>query len=80
MALTPPRSRSATASGSKPRTKPTRTRSSERSCRRERGERGEMSDWKRIALAEKLADLARDLLWRSHRLARVARKLRAGEE
>jgi len=39
-----------------------------------------MSDWERIALAEKLADLARDLLWRSHRLARVARKLRAGEE
>jgi hypothetical protein len=45
-----------------------------------RCERGEMSDQERIALAEKLADLAMDLLWRSHRLSRMATKLRTGED
>jgi len=46
----------------------------------ERCERGQLSDQERIALAEKLADLARDLLWRSHRLSRMAHKLRTGED
>ena len=45
-----------------------------------RCERGEVSDPERIALAEKLADLAMDLLWRSHRLSRMATKLRTGED
>jgi len=45
----------------------------------ERCERGEMSDQERIALAEKLADLARDLLWRAHRLSQTAFKVRWGE-
>ena len=40
----------------------------------------EMSDQERIALADKLADLARDLLWRSHRLSKLAHKLRTGED
>ena len=40
----------------------------------------QMSDGERIALAEKLADLARDLLWRSHRLSKMAHKLRTGED
>src|SRR6516165_902732 len=38
----------------------------------ERCERGETSDRERIALAEKLADLARDLLWRAHSLSKMA--------
>ena len=45
-----------------------------------RCERGEMSDQERIALPEKLADLAMDLLWRSHMLSRMATKLRTGED
>ena len=45
-----------------------------------RCERGEMSDQERIALAEKLADLAKDFLWRAHRLSRLATKLRTGED
>ena len=45
----------------------------------ERCERGEMSDQERIALADKAADLAKDFLWRAHRLSRVAMKLRATE-
>jgi hypothetical protein len=40
----------------------------------------EMSDQERIALAEKLADLARDFLWRSHRLSKLAHKLRTGKD
>ena len=40
----------------------------------------QMSDGERIALAEKLADLARDFLWRSHRLSKLAHKLRTGED
>ena len=46
----------------------------------ERAERGEMSDQDRIALAERVADLARDLLWRSHQLSRIAFKLRTGSD
>ena len=46
----------------------------------ERCERGELSDQERIALADRLADLARDLLWRSHRLSKLAHKLRTGED
>ena len=46
----------------------------------ERCERGEMSDQERIALADKVADLAKDFLWRAHRLSRVAMKLRTGED
>ena len=45
-----------------------------------RCDRGEMSDQQRTALAEKLADLAMDLLWRSHMLSRMATKLRTGED
>ena len=41
---------------------------------------GELSEQERIALAEKLADLAKDLLWRAHRLSKMAHKLRTGEE
>ena len=40
----------------------------------------ELSDPERIALAEKLADLARDFLWRSHRLSKMAHKLRTGSD
>jgi hypothetical protein len=46
----------------------------------ERCERGEMSDQERISLADKLADLARDFLWRSHSLSKMAHKLRTGED
>jgi len=44
----------------------------------ERCERGEMSDQERFALADKLADLARNFLWRSHRLSKKALKVRHG--
>jgi hypothetical protein len=44
----------------------------------ERCERGELSDQERVALADKLADLAMRHLWRSHELARIATKLRMG--
>jgi hypothetical protein len=40
----------------------------------------QMSDGERIALAEKLADLAKDFLWRAHRLSKMAHKLRTGED
>ena len=46
----------------------------------QRCERGELSDQERIALADKVADLAKDFLWRAHRLSRVAMKLRTGED
>jgi hypothetical protein len=46
----------------------------------QRCEQGELSDQERIALANKLADLAKDFLWRAHRLSRVAMKLRTGED
>jgi hypothetical protein len=45
----------------------------------QRCERGELLDQERIALADKVADLAKEFLWRAHRLARVATKLRSGE-
>jgi hypothetical protein len=45
-----------------------------------RCERGELSDQERIALAEKLADLAKDFLWRAHSLSKMAHKLRTGED
>jgi hypothetical protein len=41
----------------------------------ERAERGELSDQECVALA----DMAKDYLWRSHRLAEMARKIRAGK-
>jgi hypothetical protein len=40
----------------------------------------EMSDQERIALADKLADLAKDFLWRAHKLANQAYKLRTGND
>ena len=40
----------------------------------------QMSDRERIALAEKLAELAKDFLWRAHRLSKMAHKLRTGED
>jgi hypothetical protein len=46
----------------------------------ERCERGDMSEADRVALADKLADLANDFLWRAHRLSKMAHKLRTGEE
>ena len=46
----------------------------------QRCERGELSDQERIAFADKVADLAKDFLWRAHRLSRVAMKLRTGED
>ena len=45
-----------------------------------RCDRGEMPNQERIALADKLADLAMDFLWRSHRLSKMAHKLRTGED
>jgi len=41
---------------------------------------GELSDQERIALADKLADLAMDLFWRSRRLSQTAFKVRTGED
>jgi hypothetical protein len=46
----------------------------------ERCERGELSDGERIALADKLADMAMRYLWRSHELARTATKVRTGSD
>jgi hypothetical protein len=46
----------------------------------ERCERGELSDQQRIALADKLADLAMRHLWRSKELARIAMKVRTGSD
>jgi len=43
-------------------------------------DRGEMSDQERIALADKLADLAMDFQRRAIRLSRMATKLRTGED
>jgi len=44
----------------------------------ERCERGELSDQDRIALADRLTDMARELLWRSHELSQLAFRLRTG--
>jgi len=46
----------------------------------ERCERGEMSDQERIALAERLADMAKELLWRSCELSQIAFRLRTGSD
>jgi hypothetical protein len=40
----------------------------------------ELSDHERIALADKLADLAKEHLWRSHALAKLAMKVRTGSD
>ena len=45
----------------------------------ERAERGELSDQECVALADKLATLAKDYLWRAHRLSETAMKVRAGK-
>jgi hypothetical protein len=42
----------------------------------ERAERGELSAAECFTLADKLADLANRHLWRSHKLAETARKIR----
>jgi hypothetical protein len=42
----------------------------------ERAERGELSAAECFALADKLAELANSHLWRSHKLAEMARKIR----
>jgi hypothetical protein len=44
----------------------------------ERCERGDLSDQERIALADKLADLAMDFQRRAMRLSRIAMRLRTG--
>jgi hypothetical protein len=44
----------------------------------ERAERGELSDQEREALADKIADLAKEHQWRSHALAKIAMKVRTG--
>jgi hypothetical protein len=46
----------------------------------ERAERGELSGQERIALADKLADMAMRHLRRSQELAKVAMKVRHGEQ
>src|SRR5215831_3332421 len=46
----------------------------------ERCDRGEMSDQERIALADKLADLASALQQRAIRLSRVGWKVRTGKD
>jgi hypothetical protein len=46
----------------------------------ERCERGELSDQERIALADRLADRAKELLWRAHELSQIAFKLRTGRD
>ena len=46
----------------------------------ERCERGEMSDQERIALADKLADMAMDHQRRAIRLSKIAMRLRTGRE
>ena len=45
-----------------------------------RCERGEMSDQERIALADRLADLAMDFQRRAIRLSRMVTKLRTGSD
>jgi len=38
-----------------------------------------MSDQERVALADRLADVANRHLWRAHELSRMARKVRTDE-
>jgi hypothetical protein len=45
----------------------------------ERAQRGECPDAERVALAERLADLALQHQWRAHALAKLAMKVRANE-
>ena len=45
----------------------------------QRAERGELSDQERIALADKLADLAMTHQWRAAKLAKMAMKIRYRE-
>jgi len=45
----------------------------------ERCERGELSDDERIALADRLADLAMQHQWRAHALAKLAMKVRSND-
>jgi hypothetical protein len=40
----------------------------------------QLPDQERIALADKLADMATRCLWRSHELARTATKVRTGSD
>jgi hypothetical protein len=46
----------------------------------ERCERGELSNQERIALADRLADMANDLLWRAHEFSQIALRLRTGSD
>jgi hypothetical protein len=46
----------------------------------ERCERGELSDQERVALADKLADLAMRHLWRAKALSAMAQKVRTGRD
>jgi hypothetical protein len=46
----------------------------------ERCERGELSDQERIALADRLTEMAKQLLWRSHELSQIAFRLRTGSD
>jgi hypothetical protein len=46
----------------------------------ERAKRGELSDQERVALADKLADLAKRYLWHAHELSQTAMKVRAGRD
>jgi hypothetical protein len=46
----------------------------------ERAERGELSDQEREALADKISDLAKEHLWHSHALNRIAVKVRTGRD
>jgi hypothetical protein len=41
---------------------------------------GELSEQERVALADKIADLAQRHLWRAQELARMATKVRTGSE
>jgi uncharacterized protein YciW len=43
-------------------------------------ERGKLSDQKRIALADRLTEMAKQHLWRAHELSQIAYRLRVGEE
>jgi hypothetical protein len=46
----------------------------------ERAQRGELSEQERIALADKLADLAKRYLWHAHKLSQIAMKVRDGRD
>jgi hypothetical protein len=46
----------------------------------ERAQRGALSEQERIALADKLADLAKRYLWHAHKLSQIAMKVRDGRD